>query len=243
MSDILPETEKVAQGITAAAERHIKLMEKAWGAAVKATLAYFVVYLKYHVGTTDVDLLDPDVSKRLDKAAASARDAAIPVLEKSAINGSLLGYREAAAAYKALGLPMDEKFEYKPGDLLKSFHADLQQIQKDFSKGVISALEKEDEDALKAAFRRYSMRAQMVTEASTKMHAYRALIHYMQGTDTKAEWVTTSPHPCSYCDLLHGQTRDWGKPFKVDGFPVYGKILYGPQLHPNCACRLVVQVP
>jgi hypothetical protein len=240
MSVVLPESELLGKSVSAAAQRHMNLIAKTWDAEVKAALAYFVVLLRRNTGTLDEDVLNPDYRARLTRAGDRARDSALPVLERAALAGSLMGFRSASQNYKDLGLSLDSKFDFSGGDLLMSLQSDLEHIAVQFPEAILSALQKEDEDSLKGAFRRYSMRTQMVVEAAVKMYAYRTLIQYMQGTPTVAEWRTTSPLPCKFCTYLDGQQRPWGTPFEVPNFPIYGKVLYGPQLHPNCRCVLLV---
>ena len=239
MIGTLPDSNMLGKSVSAAALRHSRLISKAWDDELKASLAYFVIFLRKNPGTADEDLLDPAYRQRLENSVKKAHDSTIPVLEKAAITGSLMGFRGASQNREALGTPSSDKFEFSGGNLLLSLQSDLDHIAVQFPDAVLSALKTENEDKLKAVFRRYSMRTQMVAEAATKMFAYQTLIRFMQGTPSLAEWRTTSAEPCKFCRYLNGQQREWGSPFDVPDFPIYGGVLYGPQLHPNCRCVLV----
>lgn len=239
MSGVLPKSDLIAKSVSATAGRHMGIVAKSWDEGVKSVLAYLLVFMRTNPGTVDEDLLDPNFRERLIKASERAHEATIPLLEKAAINGSLMGFRGASHNFDDLGLKLDEKFEFFGGDLLLSLQSDLDHIANQFTDAVLAAVQTENEDKVKAVFRRYSMRTQMVAEAATKMYAYRTLIRYMQGSPTVAEWRTTSAEPCKFCTYLNGQQREWGTPFEVPDFPIYGKVLYGPQLHPNCRCVLI----
>ena len=233
MADLTAESIRVGRSVATSADRHRSGVKKAWDDEVKRALAYVKVVLDNNPGTVTQVFKRPDVQYILEQAAITAHDRLVPMIDKAALAGSVLGSR----------VDGERNSVFEPNGILTSLHKDLDRIAKDFPNGVAKEIIKSGADSLESVFRRYSLRAQMVAEAATKMHYTLGMIHTMTGSGTKKMWKTTSVEPCSFCTALNGQIREWPEEFVFpEGvtFPIYGGKLLGPQLHPNCRCILVI---
>lgn len=234
------ESLRVSQAITAAADRHKKIFRKAWEQDFNKVLAYVKVVLKNNPGDFEKAMARPDVQYLLKKTAVDAYERSIPLLEKAALSGALLGNSVGKKAMKAMKMPV-EKFEYEPSDVLKLLYADLEKLATDLPTNVSEAGKSGDVESVSNSLKKIALRASMIGEAAVNMNASDGLIQTMKNTGTKKMWKTTSVEPCKFCLALEGQIREWTEPFVLPlAFPLYGKKLMGPQLHPNCRCKLLV---
>jgi len=231
MADLTAESIRLGRSASAAADRHRNSVQKAWEDEVKSAKAYVKVVLANNPGAAGRVFDRPDVQFILQQAALQGFQRVNPMVDKAALAGSLLGSKVDGRRNSS----------FKANGILTSLHGDLERIAAEFPSGIGDIIiQHGDDDGMDAAFRRFSLRVQMVAEAAAKMHFSLAMIDTMRGTDTLKMWQTTSDKPCKFCTHLEGQKREWDEPFDVGNFPVYGKKLFGPQLHPNCRCLLVI---
>ena len=230
MADLMAESIRRGHSASSAADRHRVSAQKAWDDEVKRALAYVKVVLANNPGSTARALDRPDVQYILQQAAIKGHTRVQPMIDKAALAGALLGSKINGG-----------KSSFQPNGILSSLQSDLDRIATEFPEGIVDIILKHgDDNGLEAAFRRYSLRVQMVAEAAAKMHYSQSLIDAMAGTDTLKMWMATSDKPCKFCVQLNGQKKEWLEPFDIPNFPVYGEKLMGPQLHPNCRCILVI---
>lgn len=233
MADLAAESIRVGRSVATAADRHRATVQKTWDDATKRARAYVKIVLENNPGTITQVFARPDVQYILEQAALTAHERLVPMIDKAALAGSLLGSR----------VDGKRNSSFEPNGILSALHKDLDRIATEFPTGVASGVKKAGAESLDDVFRRYSLRAQMVAEAATKMHYTLGMISTMQNSGTKKMWKTTSLEPCGYCKALNGQIREWTDEFVFpEGmtFPIYGGKLLGPQLHPNCRCILVI---
>lgn len=231
MPDLTAESIRLGRSASAAADRHRNSVQKAWEDEVVRARAYMKVVLANNPGAAGRVAERPDVQFILQQAALQGFQRVNPMIDKAALAGSLLGSKVDGRRNSS----------FKANGILSSLHSDLERISAEFPAGILDIILKHgDDDGLEAAFRRFSLRVQMVAEAAAKMHFSLAMIDTMRDTDTLKMWMATSDKPCKFCSELDGQKQEWDAPFDVGNFPVYGKKLFGPQLHPNCRCLLVV---
>lgn len=234
MADLTAESIRTGTAVASIADRNRASAQKAWDDNVKRAKAYVKVVMENNPGATELVFNRPDVQYILQQAALNAFEAVSPKIDQAAVAGSLAGSR----------VDGQRNGKYTPNGILTSLHGDLERIAKEFPDGVADVIRKHGElSSLDLAFRRYSLRVQMVAEAAVKMHYSLAMIEAMRGTGTKKMWKTTSLTPCEHCLALNGQIREWDDLFEVENFPIYGGELFGPQLHPNCRCILVIVSP
>lgn len=230
MADLTAESIRLGRSASAAADRHRASALKAWEEETKRAKAYVKVVMANNPGMMHSVFERPDVQFILRQAALQGFQRLDPMIDKAALAGSLLGSR----------VDGQRNSSFKPNGILTALHGDIERIAAEFPGGVADTIIQQGDESLDAAFRRFSLRVQMVAEAAAKMHYSLAMIDTMRDTDTLKMWMTTSDKPCKFCSHLEGQKREWDQPFDVGNFPVYGKKLFGPQLHPNCRCLLVI---